>query len=228
MDRLQLREAEIFRTLDNLKGIEFVLIGGYAVNSYALPRFSVDCDIVIRKEDTEKIKGILSKSGYCLAKNHEEVRYEGKFLRMEKILDEGFVASIDILVDEVHDRQSKARFSADWIFKNSKKRTIIGKTIIMKIEAKIIDADALFVMKFASARNTDIRDVFMMADKLQDFNEIMKEIEERKISNQSKKIWQTLEEKQFKDNLQGVYGYLDESVFNKHMARIKSIISTKS
>ena len=49
MDRMQLRETEIFRVLKRLGEIEFVLIGGYAVNSYALPRFSEDCDIVIRK-----------------------------------------------------------------------------------------------------------------------------------------------------------------------------------
>ena len=44
---LQLREKEIFETLNKLKGLNFVLIGGYAVNAYTLPRFSVDCDIFL-------------------------------------------------------------------------------------------------------------------------------------------------------------------------------------
>lgn len=40
-----------------------MLIGGYAVNSYALPRFSVDCDIVT-KTDAEKITDILKLNEY--------------------------------------------------------------------------------------------------------------------------------------------------------------------
>ena len=48
MDLLQIREKEIFETLKTISEFNFVLIGGYAVNAYALPRFSVDCDIVLR------------------------------------------------------------------------------------------------------------------------------------------------------------------------------------
>ena len=54
-DLFQLREKEIFETLRKLKDRNFVLIGGYAVNAYTLPRFSVDCDIVIYKDDLESI-----------------------------------------------------------------------------------------------------------------------------------------------------------------------------
>ncbi|MBI4452589.1 hypothetical protein HY637_04110 [Candidatus Woesearchaeota archaeon] len=55
MELLQLREKEIFDTLKKIKNQKFALIGGYAVNAYALPRFSVDCDIVTEnKAETEK------------------------------------------------------------------------------------------------------------------------------------------------------------------------------
>ena len=50
VDLFQLREKEIFETLKKLKNQKFVLIGGYSVNAYAMPRFSVDCDIVIKDE----------------------------------------------------------------------------------------------------------------------------------------------------------------------------------
>lgn len=49
-DLFSLREQEIFRILKEISECEFVLIGGYAVNAYALPRFSVDCDIVIKDD----------------------------------------------------------------------------------------------------------------------------------------------------------------------------------
>ena len=48
---LQLREKEIFETLKKMNNFKFVIIGGYAVNAYTLPRFSVDCDIVIKDKE---------------------------------------------------------------------------------------------------------------------------------------------------------------------------------
>jgi hypothetical protein len=50
-NKFSLREKEIFETLKKIKDCEFVLIGGYAVTSYTLPRFSVDCDIVLKNTD---------------------------------------------------------------------------------------------------------------------------------------------------------------------------------
>lgn len=55
-DLFSLRETEIFRTLVSLQSRHFVVIGGYAVNAYTLPRFSVDCDIVIRRPEAEPIE----------------------------------------------------------------------------------------------------------------------------------------------------------------------------
>ena len=51
----QIREDEIFKTLKKILKYSFVLIGGYAVNAYTLPRFSIDCDIVRVKENRERI-----------------------------------------------------------------------------------------------------------------------------------------------------------------------------
>jgi len=51
MEPLQLREKEIFKTLKKIRNLKFIVIGGYAVNAYTLPRFSVDCDIVIKDRD---------------------------------------------------------------------------------------------------------------------------------------------------------------------------------
>lgn len=62
MDPLQLREKEIFDTLKAIRKYDFVVIGGYAVNAYTFPRFSDDCDIVVReKNELAKIDKELSK-----------------------------------------------------------------------------------------------------------------------------------------------------------------------
>lgn len=60
---LQLREKEIFETLKKLDG-EFAIIGGYAVNAYTLPRFSVDCDLVTNDENAPKIISKLLEMKY--------------------------------------------------------------------------------------------------------------------------------------------------------------------
>ena len=45
---LQKREKQILEILQKLPKNEFSLIGGYAVNAYTLPRFSIDCDLVLK------------------------------------------------------------------------------------------------------------------------------------------------------------------------------------
>jgi len=61
-DLFSLREEEIFRTLEELQKEEFVIIGGYAVNVYTFPRFSIDCDIVVKNEKAiDKIQEIFKK-----------------------------------------------------------------------------------------------------------------------------------------------------------------------
>lgn len=221
MDNLQLRENEIFKALKALDGMDFVLIGGYAANAYALPRFSVDCDIVIRKKETYGIAGALKKIGYQRTDNALDLPYHGEFVHFEKESAPGFFASVDILVDNVHDRQTGVSFDVEWIFSNSRKRQISGKTIMERLGVRVINPEALFVMKFISARVTDIRDVFMMADKVGDFGLVKKEIASRvDFKRQFEKITGTVMGRQFKDNLQGVYGYIDERVFEKHMKLI--------
>ena len=225
MDPLQLREKEIFKTLKEIEG-DFVLIGGYAVNSYALPRFSVDCDIVVSKGGTAEIKARLTRLGYSMAQSGEpNVPYGGNFLRYEKGIEKGFKVSVDILVGEILDRQTKARFSSKWVLVNSHMRKLRGKTILENIVLRIIDPDALFIMKSVSARKTDIRDLFMMAPLIGDSDWVKQEVENRcDLSERKSKILRTVDSEQFKDALQGVYGRVDEKAFAKHKSAIKKIL----
>ena len=158
MEQLQLREKEIFETLKKIKKSNFAVIGGYAVNAYTLPRFSVDCDIIIKhRKDLGEIEEALLELGYLKEKNYSnEVPYQGNFERYEKEIGKNFKVSMDILIGEVFDRGTKAKFSADWVFNNSTLRNLQGKTISEQLKIKIINADALFVMKLISCRQTDI------------------------------------------------------------------------
>jgi len=224
---LQLREKEIFATLKKINRFNFVVIGGYAVNSYsALPRFSVDCDIVVKnKDELKEIKGVLTKFGYIKEENNKDkISYYGDFLRLEKDMGKSIKVSIDILIKEVLDRQTNATFSVDWIFDNSEIKTLKGKTITEELKLRIINLDALFVLKFVSHRLTDIRDIFMLAPNIKNKEWVKQEISKK---NDFNKLFLIIKEKisakQFKDSLQGVYGIVNDNVFEKHKKAILAL-----
>lgn len=219
MEQLQLREQEIFETLKKIKGSNFVVIGGYAVNAYTLPRFSVDCDIVIKnRKDLEEIEEALLELGYHKEKNYsEEVPYEGNFERFEKELWKNFKVSMDILIGEVLDRQTKAKFSADWIFDNSNLRNLQGKTISEQLKVRIVNADALFSLKLVSCRQTDIRDIFLLITSVKDKKWVKEEISKRSdLKERLSKALNKINSKQFKDELQGVFGMVDDRMFERN------------
>lgn len=223
-DLFSIRELEIFNTLKQLKNCDFVIIGGYAVNAYALPRFSVDCDIVVRDaEELHKIERTLLKMNYK-KENTSEVHYSEKFIRYEKKLENNFSVSMDILIENVVDRITGVIFEAKWIFQHSEKKQLKGKTISEELQLRIIDIDALLVMKIISCRATDIRDVFMMLPNAKNKDWIKSEISLRyNLKDRITKIVEKVTSKQFKDALSGVYGYFDSKVFEKHKKAIISL-----
>jgi len=223
----QLREKEIFETLKKIKKFKFVVVGGYAVNAYTLPRFSIDCDIVVKNnEDLEPIKGELVNFGYIESKNKTGVPYNGNFKRYEKEISRGYMVSIDILIEEVLDRQTDSTFSAEWIFDNSDIKFLKGKTITEELKLRIINLRALVVMKLISCRSTDIRDVFLLVSNLEDFKWVREEIIKRyDLGNRLKKFEKEINSKQFKDGLQGVFGIVDDKMFERNKKLISDLSS---
>ena len=218
MDPLQLREKEVFETLKKIKKNKFAVIGGYAINAYTLPRFSVDCDIVVEDNaEIKRIEKVLEKSGYKKENKSNINLYYGDFVRYGKEVYQNFGVSFDILISNVFDRHTKANFSAKWIFENSLMRLVKGKTITKQLKMRVINIDALIVMKFISCRTADIRDVFMLMPQAKDVNWIKKEISKRyEFKNRFGKIKDKITSAEFKNNLQGVYGYIDKNIFEKH------------
>lgn len=227
MELLQVREKEIFEALKALNGCKFAIIGGYAVNAYALPRFSVDCDIVVEEEqELKEIKKKLEDRGYERKEaNKISTPYHGSFERYEKTILRNFSVSMDILIKDILDRQTKATFSAAWVFKHSKEIQLRGKTITEKITARVITADALFAMKAISCRASDIRDIFMLALLIKDKEFVREEISKRTtIKERSEKIIASISSKQFRDGLQGVFGLIDEKAYKRHKEALQDIL----
>mgnify|MGYP001607941002 CR=1 FL=1 len=226
MEKLQLREKEIFETLKKLKGIKLVMIGGYAVNPYAIPRFSVDCDLVLKEEnELKKLSKKLEENDYVKKPTPKiDLPYHGDFIRYEKNVIKDIDASFDILFKEVFGRDNKVSFNAEWIFKNSSLILLKGKTITDKIKLRVINIDALIVMKFISCRGTDIRDIFMLITKAKDLKWIKNEIVERyDFNDRFKRIKDKIISKDFRNSLQGVYGKVDDKTFERYKKALLDI-----
>lgn len=218
MNLFQARETEIFETLKQLKGCSFVLIGSYAVNAYTLPRFSVDCDIVIKDDsETGKVETILRSLGFKKEeKGKPGLPYQGDFVRYEKELGEGIKVSVDILIGAVLDRQTGISFSAEWIFRNSGVRQLRGKTIVEQLGLRIIGVEALIALKLVPARVTDIRDIFMLLP-LANIGKVKGEIASQvDFTAQFERIKGKIMSDAFRNNLQGVYGFVDNKTFERH------------
>ena len=154
---LQQREQAILQTLADLPRDELVLIGGYAVNVYVPPRFSVDCDLVVLG-DVEALVPILEGAGFVRAAQGH-VPY-GSYVRF---VDPTRGASFDLLVDSVLDRQTGIRFGRELFQRHAGLRTTIGRASPTRIELRVADPELLFAMKFVVGRRQDIRDLFMLA-----------------------------------------------------------------
>jgi len=226
MDKIAAREKEVFDALEALlqSKCEFAVIGGYAVNAYAFPRFSVDCDLVASEEGTREIWQRLLACGFNRVPPPKHAPYVN-FVRLEKEVLPGIIAAFDILYEKVHDRQSCAAFAAKWVFAHSSLVSLPAKTFAGNLKVRVVDADALFVMKFCCARATDIRDIFMFCDKVKDWEWVKTEIASRvDLAAQHRKIMQKVSGTEFRRDLGGVYGYVEPVAFGKRLKRLESAL----
>ena len=165
----------------------------------------------------QKIEKELLKLGYKESKSEVETHYKGSFKRYKKEIRKNFIVSIDILIKEVFDRQTNSTFSAEWVFENSKIRSLKGKTITEELKLRIMNPDALFVMKMVTCRLTDIRDIFLLVASIKNKEWIREEILKRySFEDRIEKVKKEITSKQFKDGLQGVFGFIDNKIFEKH------------
>jgi hypothetical protein len=205
------REALILQVLKELPK-DVVLIGGYAVNAYVPPRFSIDCDIVVL-EDVADTKKTLEKHGFKETEKGN-VPYGG-YIRFVR---EGIKVSFDLLLNSVLDRDSGIVFEGNLFKQYSKERVTVGRANPIRIKMKIADPELLFSMKFVSARRQDIRDIFMLSGTEIDWN-LIKEIIKRKCGEKlteerAKLIKAKVTSKQYRDSLHGAFGRIPDKTFD--------------
>lgn len=223
----ELREKLIFETLDKLKNLEFVLIGGHALNAYVPPRFSVDCDLVLRrKKVVAEIEGVLKGEGFKKASEGKTTPRGGEFVVYTRWLD-GTRANFDLLLGAITDRLSGASFEAKWIFERSKVRRVWARASPISVEVRTADPEALFIMKLLTARKQDIRDAFMLAQIDLDWEYVkgyFSEVPPKVVGYGIKRCHVLVGSKEFRDGLHGVFGKVEVSVFERCRRRLAKFI----
>jgi len=221
---LDARESIIIKTLQRLPREDVVMIGGYAVNAYVPPRFSIDCDLVVLGSSS-KIESLLKEDGFRKV-GEGDVSYGG-YVRYEM---EKVKVSFDLLKSSVVDRDTKIVFEAELFMKYSAERTTVGRSVPTRIRMRIVDPELLFAMKFVSGRRQDVRDMFMLAGA--DLNwDLISEVLSAKCSlelmgKRGRSISRDVQSKSFRDSLQGPFGRIPKERFELCKRRLVEYLKT--
>lgn len=213
--------------LDKLRRLELVLVGGHALNAYVPPRFSVDCDLVLRGEKTVlQIGKILKEREFKKVREGKTTPPGGKFVVYTRRVY-GMRANFDLLLEAITDRLSGASFEAKWIFERSKVRRVWARASPISFDIRTVDPEPLFIMKFLTARKQDIRDAFMLAQLDLNWGYIksyLLGLPREVVVGGTKRCRDLVDSNEFKDALRGVFGKVEEGAFERSKRRLMGFI----
>ncbi|MBI5065443.1 nucleotidyl transferase AbiEii/AbiGii toxin family protein [Candidatus Woesearchaeota archaeon] len=199
------RENKIFEILQSFvsEKLNFIVIGGYAVSSYK-HRFSVDADLILKKEDLEKFEEVLKKNKFfkTVTKDLDHV-YAPQFIRYET--KDKLPVSIDLLINGVGSRNTKASFSFEELKLHSESREITGTE--KKVKVLVPSKEFIIVLKLHSGRLTDFRDIVALCKDV-DINLIKKTLwrgEINLVKENITKLLTLIEKREFIDSFKGVF-----------------------
>jgi len=202
------RENEILRALKKLveAKLDFIVVGGYAVSGLTRHRFSVDCDIVIRKIGLEEIVTVLERAGfrkYIEKAGFDEV-YGGEFVSYKKDVNE-LPITVDLLVGALVCRATEAAWSFDYIKEHSVVAPVSG--LETSVSCRIPEKELLIALKIHSARRADIRDIVMLKEDA-DLEKILEHLKRGRMEalrGQISKTIEALDDPNLVDSLKGVF-----------------------
>src|SRR3989344_1691991 len=196
------REQEVTRILALLldKGLDFIVVGGYAILTYK-KRFSIDLDIIVREEDLNKFEKLLEKEDYSLHYEKEiSLLYGENFKRFIKKI-RNLPVNIDLLINGLVSRTTDATWSFDYIKNHAVKRKLNSLVFLTP------EKELLIAMKLHSGRLSDIRDIvaLMPCNKETLKRHLLKgDIKKLKLSMMKQASF--LGKPQFDDSFKGIFG----------------------
>lgn len=220
------RENQIFEVLQAFtdQDLSFIVVGGYAVSAYQ-HRFSVDADLVIQEQNREQFTAILEDWGFEAVQDRDLDAYDGRYLAFEK--DRELPVTIDLLVNSLQCRQTKASWSYEYFERHSTRVEIDGTE--RSVTVRIPEKELLAAIKLHSGRMTDARDVVALADDLEP-QQIQKHIDRgdpEKLHDVLREVAETISSENFADAFKGVFqqGQLPEDNIQVIQAFIRRQLS---
>jgi len=196
------REQEVMRILSLFldKGLDFIVVGGYAISTYK-KRFSIDLDVVVKEEELKEFEKLLEKEVYFLHYEKEiALMYGENFKRFMKKMN-NLPVDIDLLINGLVSRTTDATWGLDYIKRHSVKRKLNNSEFLTP------EKELLIAMKFHSGRLSDTRDIvaLMPCDK-EKLKQHLLNGDIKKLKQSMKKQSSFLNKPQFDDGFKGIFG----------------------
>lgn len=172
------RSEALIEVLEDLQesDIGIVLVGGYAVSQFET-RFSTDLDLVIAPEDYDEVVAFLEEHDFERDEELEVPPDETIYNREIELFErsEGLVhpVGVDVLVNGLGCRQTKAEWSFEYLREHSTEQTISGGS--RSTTARTADGEVLVAAKLHSGRPTDLADVLAAVPEI-DFDTVAKHL----------------------------------------------------
>ena len=172
------RSEALIGVLEDLQesDIGFVLVGGYAVSQFET-RFSTDLDLVIAPDDYDEVVTFLEEHDFERDEELEVPLDETVYNREIELFErsEGLVhpVGVDVLVNGLGCRQTKAEWSFEYLREHSTEQTISGGSRLTT--ARTADGEVLVAAKLHSGRPTDLADVLAAVPEI-DFETVAKHL----------------------------------------------------
>ena len=199
------REKEILGIIEaiNKSGLDYVLVGGYAVSAY-MHRFSVDADICIDKKDLISFRNLFKSKQFTMTKRKDlEDAYKGEFecyVKKTKL-----PVTVDLMIGSIASRQTNASISFQSLFEHSATKEIAGAE--KSIDARIPAKEVLIALKIHAARMADARDIVALCKNI-DFGLVEKFVKRgnsKEVQNNISNLLAYFKSDNFRDSFKGVF-----------------------
>ncbi len=220
------RERAAFALLRRFRGAEAVLVGGYAVSAYGLPRFSLDLDFVVPASALPGIRGLLKSADLTRIRNWEGgAVFAGRAERWSRG-EEAVPLAVDLLIDGVLDRVSGASHPYASVRRGARRLIVRGLDPSSEARALVAAPEVLVALKLEAGRRVDLRDLAVLAGTDLDLERVATLVRDDRrdvLLKHLDALAAALVRRDFQDSLKGVY-MLDERAFRRVVNRTEGLL----
>ena len=212
-----------------------VLIGGYAVAAYGVPRYSVDVDIVAPAVSQDGWSRWLERRHLVRFQTHQSSSLTAPPVRVERWRHKEL--TVDLMTGGVRDRDSQTVIPEDWVLRNPQLRSLELLSGRVDPPLPVVRLAGLWALKILAGRPQDVTDLYGISTQpvgLGEVRELFEELSspplERKLARVSRLL---LEPKTYVDSLSRLRRGSPELPQNRtrwelFVRMIEGVIPTKS